>query len=138
MRCVTFSMRSPNSTTTLILLLPTLYRSLNSLTPKKTLKLLDFSLPSLLGAIERASLRVRPTSCISWDINPDYILNSTASDWEDIDHFVHRTFNIIDLRYYLQALQHLYKHHGGLHGALRPKTTEAFMDNAIGRFRSLF
>ena len=35
----------------------------------------------------------------------DYILNSTASDWEDIDHFVHRTFNVIDLRYYLQALQ---------------------------------
>ena len=42
----------------------------------------------------------------------DYILNSTAADWETIDHFVHRTFNIIDLRYYLQALQHLYKHHG--------------------------
>jgi uncharacterized protein (TIGR02757 family) len=68
----------------------------------------------------------------------DYILNSTAADWEAIDHFVHRTFNIIDLRYCLQALQHLYKHHGGLHDALRPKANEAFMDDAIERFRSLF
>ena len=54
----------------------------------------------------------------------DYILNSTAADWEAIDHFVHRTFNIIDLRYCLQALQHLYKHHGGLHGALPQKQTK--------------
>tara|TARA_B100001939_G_scaffold198244_1_gene170528 strand:- start:367 stop:936 length:570 start_codon:yes stop_codon:yes gene_type:complete len=68
----------------------------------------------------------------------DYILNSTATDWDSIDHFVHRTFNIIDLRYCIQALQHLYKHHGGLHDALRPKANETFMDDAIGRFRSLF
>ena len=61
----------------------------------------------------------------------DYILNSTAADWDAIDHFVHRTFNIIDLRYCIQALQHLYKHHGGLYGALRPKANEAFMDLSL-------
>ena len=38
----------------------------------------------------------------------DYIMNSTAADWKAIDHFVHRTFNLIDLRYCLHALQHLY------------------------------
>ena len=37
----------------------------------------------------------------------DYIINSAKSDWEAIDHFVHRTFNTIDLLYCLQALQHL-------------------------------
>jgi len=68
----------------------------------------------------------------------DYIINSSKSDWKAIDHFVHRTFNTIDLRYCLQALQHLYTNHGGLHETLRPKATEEFMDEAICRFRNLF
>ena len=68
----------------------------------------------------------------------DYIINSAKSDWEAIDHFVHRTFNTIDLRYCLQALQHLYIHHGGLHGAFLPKADEEFMDSAICRFRNRF
>ena len=70
MRCATFSMRSLNSIITLILLLPTPYRFPNSLTQKKTSKLLGFSLPLLLGATERVSLRVRPTLWISSAINP--------------------------------------------------------------------
>ena len=68
----------------------------------------------------------------------DYIINSSKSDWEAIDHFVHRTFNTIDLRYCLQSLQHLYTNHGGLHEVLRPKASEKYMDKAICRFRNLF
>jgi uncharacterized protein (TIGR02757 family) len=67
-----------------------------------------------------------------------YILNSSKSDWEAIDHFVHRTFNTIDLRYCLQALQHIYQNHGGLHKAFLPKADEEYMDEAICRFRNLF
>ena len=70
MRCATFSMRSPNSTTILILFLPIPYRFPNSLIQKKTSKLLGFFLPSLLGGTERALLRVRPTLWISSAINP--------------------------------------------------------------------
>ena len=68
----------------------------------------------------------------------DYIVSSSKSDWEGIDHFVHRTFNTIDLRYCLQALKHLYRNYGGLHGAFLPKADEEFMDSAICRFRNRF
>ena len=68
----------------------------------------------------------------------DYIINSSKSDWETIDHFAHRTFNTIDLRYCIKALQHIYRNHGGLHKTFLPNEDEEFMDSAICRFRNLF
>jgi uncharacterized protein (TIGR02757 family) len=104
----------------------------------------DIEIAAFLSAIiawgNRASI-IKSASklmTIMGDQPHDYIINSSKSDWEAIDHFVHRTFNTIDLRYCLQALQHLYINHGGLHGALYPKADEEFMDSAICRFRNRF
>ena len=104
----------------------------------------DIEIAGFLSAIiawgNRASIIKSASKLMSimGDQPHDYIIHSTKSDWEAIGQFVHRTFNIIDLRYCFQALQHLYLHHGGLHGALRPTPEEEFMDDAICRFRSLF
>ena len=69
----------------------------------------------------------------------DYILNSSKSDWEAIDHFVHRTFNTIDLRYCLQALQHIYQTPWRSAWAFLPKADEEFMDSGHLSFsKSLF
>ena len=68
----------------------------------------------------------------------DYIINSSESDWKAIDKFVHRTFNIIDLRYCLKSLQNIYINHGGLHEIFLPKLDEEFMDSPICRFRNIF
>lgn len=44
----------------------------------------------------------------------DFILNHTESDLSRIDNFVYRTFNSIDLKYFLTALQNIYLNHNGL------------------------
>jgi len=44
----------------------------------------------------------------------DFILNATNADFNNFKTFVHRTFNGEDVLYFLRALQHIYKNHGGL------------------------
>ncbi len=39
----------------------------------------------------------------------DFILNHQESDLAAMDHFVHRTFNLDDLHFFLRALQNIYK-----------------------------
>ena len=82
--------------------------------PKRFHNKADIEIAAFLSAIiawgNRASI-IKSASklmTIMGDQPHDYIINSSKSDWEAIDHFVHRTFNTIDLRYCLQALQHLY------------------------------
>ena len=38
----------------------------------------------------------------------DFIMNHQDSDLEKLEGFVHRTFNGIDLSYFVQALRHIY------------------------------
>lgn len=44
----------------------------------------------------------------------DFILHFKSPDLRPFRKFVHRTFNGTDCVYFLRALQHIYKHHGGL------------------------
>ena len=44
----------------------------------------------------------------------EFILNFKEPDLKTFENFVHRTFNATDLIYFLNALQHIYKNHGGL------------------------
>ena len=96
--------------------------------PKRFRNKADIEIAAFLSAIiawgNRKSIITSASKLmtIMGDQPHDYIINSSKSDWEVIDHFVHRTFNTIDLRYCLQALQHLYRNHGGLHESLLPKT----------------
>jgi len=47
----------------------------------------------------------------------DFVINHTESDLRRFDGFVHRTFNADDLKYFMQALQHLYLEKDGLERA---------------------
>ncbi len=44
----------------------------------------------------------------------DFVLNFKPKDLKVFDTFVHRTFNSIDCKYFLIALQHIYRRKGGL------------------------
>ncbi len=46
-----------------------------------------------------------------------FVMNADAADLKHLDRFVHRTFNGIDLVYFVRALRHLYEQHGGLEDA---------------------
>lgn len=69
----------------------------------------------------------------------DFILNATQADIEQIDNFTHRTFNIFDFRYFLTALQNIYKKHGGLEKVFcQGYKQDNTVKSAIKHFRQIF
>ncbi len=53
-------------------------------------------------------------------------------------HFVHRTFQSEDLRFYILALRHIYTRHGGMEKIFRDNALENSLGPAISAFRSRF
>ena len=54
----------------------------------------------------------------------DFILNHQKHHLESLDHFVHRTFNGLDLVGFIKGLQHIYENHGGLETVFARNRTE--------------
>lgn len=67
----------------------------------------------------------------------DFVRNHEQNDLKVFDSFVHRTFNSIDLRYFIIALRHIYTKHGGLEELFKP-TEQEFMDVPLSRFKNIF
>ncbi len=65
----------------------------------------------------------------------DFIMESKS---EHIDHFVHRTFNLEDLHFFLRSLRNLYATHGGLESIFKTYATEDSLQPAIHNFKRLF
>jgi len=68
----------------------------------------------------------------------DFLINHQQNDLESLNGFVHRTFNTIDLKYFITALHHIYKSFDGLEAAFKPLTDENDMQMAIHRFKHHF
>ena len=68
----------------------------------------------------------------------DFILNHSQSDLKSTENFVHRTFNSIDFKYFIQSLKNIYQNHGGLENVLLPHSDEANYQNAIANFKEFF
>lgn len=73
------------------------------------------------------------------DQNPyDFILNHQEKDLSGLENFVHRTFNGIDLQYFILALNNLYKNHGGIEEIFKAFAAENSLQPAIHEFRKIF
>jgi len=68
----------------------------------------------------------------------EFIMNSSNNEIEMIERFVHRTFNSIDLIYFLKALQNIYRHKGGLETIFNTYQNSDSLQPAIHKFRRLF
>jgi len=68
----------------------------------------------------------------------DFIVNHTESDLSSLEGFVHRTFNSLDLQYFVKALKNIYQNHGGLETALLPTKDQEDYQVAISNFKKLF
>jgi uncharacterized protein (TIGR02757 family) len=68
----------------------------------------------------------------------EFILRHVPSDLKSLRGFVHRTFNDTDLEYFLQALRHIYLHHGGLETLFSEHSTDSSTQPAISAFRRIF
>ena len=68
----------------------------------------------------------------------DFILNSDEHDLERIEGFVHRTFNSLDLIYFLKALKNIYKTKGGLESIFNEHETGESIKTSIHNLYMLF
>lgn len=65
----------------------------------------------------------------------DFILHSNKSDLNRLIKFYYRTFNNIDIHYFIVSLKNIYKTHGGLEGTFSHGTNTK---EKISNFRNLF
>ncbi|WP_372745054.1 TIGR02757 family protein [Lutibacter sp.] len=68
----------------------------------------------------------------------DFVMNHTEDNLDSFDHFVHRTFNIDDFKYFIKALQHIYNKHQGLETIFQKWATKDSIQPAIHQFKTIF
>lgn len=68
----------------------------------------------------------------------DFIMNHSEDDLEKMQHFVHRTFNSVDLKYFIKSLQNIYRQHAGLENVFTRHATPESLQPAIHEFRKVF
>ncbi|WP_281986635.1 TIGR02757 family protein [Aquimarina aggregata] len=68
----------------------------------------------------------------------DYIMNHKETDLENLEGFVHRTFNSIDLSYFIVGLKELYTKYGDMESFFNQFNTEKDLQNAIHCFKQEF
>ena len=70
----------------------------------------------------------------------DFILNHEESDLNELKGFVHRTFNSLDLLYFIHRLQAMYKNEGGLENTLGDliEKNNGNVLSGLSQFKSVF
>lgn len=112
--------------------------------PHRFSKKEDIEIAGFLAATiawgNRTSIIKNATKMMSlMDESPyDFITNLEAKDLEVFNGFVHRTFNAEDLKYFVVALQNLYKNHGGLETAMSQDAAELGVQPALHHFKKRF
>ena len=68
----------------------------------------------------------------------DFVMEYDHSKAAYFDGFVHRTFNSIDLAYFVEALQNIYTNHGGLESVFTKHATKESLQPAIHELKKIF
>lgn len=68
----------------------------------------------------------------------DFVINHKPHHLNTIEHFVHRTFNTDDFKYFIAALQHIYKNHNGLENVFSKYSISNSTQPAIHQFKKVF
>lgn len=73
------------------------------------------------------------------DYSPfDFVMNHSETDLISLENFVHRTFNGIDLQYFVQSLKNLYLKHDGLEAVFFKYAEANSLQPSINQFKQLF
>lgn len=68
----------------------------------------------------------------------EFLCNLSSSDLEIFSPFVHRTFNSVDCKYFIQRLSTIYKEHDGLEGTLGKYVKESGVEKGLHEFKNFF
>lgn len=68
----------------------------------------------------------------------DFVMNYSDDDLEKLAGFVHRTFNDIDLTFFIQSLKNIYTKHNGLEGVFTNHQDRDSLQPTISKFKEIF
>ena len=68
----------------------------------------------------------------------EFVMNHTDIDLAKTQDFVHRTFNGIDLAFFINSLQNIYKNHNGLEGVFTKYQDKDSLQPTISKFKEIF
>ena len=68
----------------------------------------------------------------------DFIINHRNKDLNKINRSVHRTFNLIDLNYFIKSLKNIYQKYGGIEDILSNKNNGDNLQERISSFKEIF
>ena len=68
----------------------------------------------------------------------DFVMNHEEKDLERLTGFVHRTFNEIDLAYFIQSLKNIYGKENGLEGVFAQQAKPGTLQPTISHFKQTF
>lgn len=68
----------------------------------------------------------------------DFVLNHTNKDLLKINGSIHRTFNSVDLQFFIKSLKNIYINYGGLENVFAARQQEKNTFYLIERFRNIF
>lgn len=68
----------------------------------------------------------------------DFVMNHSEDDLEKLAPFVHRTFNGLDLHYFIKSLKNIYENHGGLETVFNKNQQKDSLQPAISKFKEVF
>lgn len=67
----------------------------------------------------------------------DFVMNHSEGDLEKMANFIHRTFNGLDLQYFIKALQNIYLKHSGIEHIFTKYAEEESLQPAIHQFKKI-
>lgn len=68
----------------------------------------------------------------------DFVMNHSEDDLERLSHFVHRTFNGVDLQYFIRSMRHIYLNYGGLEPIFIQNSEKDSLQPTISSFKKVF
>ena len=68
----------------------------------------------------------------------DFVMNFSENDLDNLDGFVHRTFNSDDLKFFVKSLRYIYQNHGGLEQVFAQHQSSDSMQESISKFKQTF
>jgi len=68
----------------------------------------------------------------------DFVMSHTENDLEQLETFVHRTFNGQDFIGFIKGLQNIYTNHGGLEAVFNKHQENNSMQRSISEFKKIF
>ncbi|MFD1095773.1 TIGR02757 family protein [Salegentibacter chungangensis] len=68
----------------------------------------------------------------------DFVMNHKKEDLDNLEGFVHRTFNDTDLKYFIRSLQNIYRNHGDIESIFKEYALPDSLQPAIHEFKKIF